>query len=250
MKLFSRKPLRSVGEALPASGFTTRQVTAMVVAVSLAVVLSPVGARAASLLGVVITDPAGTNKAHVDASGNLQVGGTVNAQQSGNWNVGLTGGSTVGIASSANTVKVDSGTPVSVSSADDPGREAFQKGIAADIVDGHLFAHGFFTVPAGKRLVIRYVSGKIVLPPGQRAVDVFVITSVNGSLANHFVVPVFTASSSGTDISEFAQETQLYADPGPFDVEVGADRSDSTGAGTFDIVVSGYLIDCSVAPCN
>jgi len=52
-------------------------VTALVVAILLAVVLVPVGAQAAQVVSAIITDPGGTNKARVDASGNLQIGGEV-----------------------------------------------------------------------------------------------------------------------------------------------------------------------------
>ena len=94
-----RKGPRS-SAALPFDhGFSTKQVTGMVVAMALAVLLYPAGARAAnSLFGAVITDPGGANKAKVDASGNLQVGGTVivgntpNLQVGGTVNVGNTPG--------------------------------------------------------------------------------------------------------------------------------------------------------------
>jgi hypothetical protein len=71
-----RRRTRSRGttDLLSGSGFTPRQVTALVLAVLLAVVLVPVGAQAAQVVSAIITDPAGTNKAHVDASGSLQVG--------------------------------------------------------------------------------------------------------------------------------------------------------------------------------
>jgi hypothetical protein len=107
-------------------GFTRGQLAAMFVALCLAVVLIPVGARAASLLNTVITDPGGVNKAKVDASGSLQVGGTVSvagtpsvtvansptvsAQQNGPWSVGIAGTPTVSVT----------GTP-SVSVAGTPG---------------------------------------------------------------------------------------------------------------------------------
>src|SRR5262249_59483557 len=78
---------------------------AMVMAMGVAVVLSPRGANAASMVSkVLITDPTNNaQQAHVDANGilhvggtvivgntpNLQVGGTVSSQQSGAWNVAL-----------------------------------------------------------------------------------------------------------------------------------------------------------------
>ncbi len=74
-----RRRTRSRGttDLLSGGGFTARQVTALVVAILLAVVLVPVGAQAAQVVSAIITDPGGTNKARVDASGNLQIGGEV-----------------------------------------------------------------------------------------------------------------------------------------------------------------------------
>jgi hypothetical protein len=63
-------------------GFTTRQLIGAVVVLAMALVLLPAGAEAASaLIRTVITDPNGTNNAHVDGDGNLRVTG----------NVGITG---------------------------------------------------------------------------------------------------------------------------------------------------------------
>jgi hypothetical protein len=64
-------------DGLVGSGFSTRQLTALVVTVLLAVVLVPVGAQAAQMVSAIITDPGGTNKANVDAGGHLQIGGEV-----------------------------------------------------------------------------------------------------------------------------------------------------------------------------
>jgi len=84
------------------ASFSTRQVAAIVVAIALAAVLSPVGASAASaLLNVVLTDANGTSTARIGADGRLQVG----AAQSGAWSVGLAGGSKVGLDPAANAVQ-------------------------------------------------------------------------------------------------------------------------------------------------
>ena len=55
------------------TGTTARQPTALAAALVVAVVLIPFGAQAAQTVGAIITDAGGTNQAHVDSSGNLQV---------------------------------------------------------------------------------------------------------------------------------------------------------------------------------
>jgi hypothetical protein len=72
-----RTQTTSTQAGLLGPGLTTRQLTALVVAVVLAVVLVPVGAQAAQVVSAIITDPGGTNKATVDAGGNLHVAGGV-----------------------------------------------------------------------------------------------------------------------------------------------------------------------------
>jgi hypothetical protein len=75
MKLFGKS--RGPGE-LPGSGLTGRQLTAIALAFALAIVLLPVGAAANAFISVFITDPTDTShQARVDASGNLQVAGSV-----------------------------------------------------------------------------------------------------------------------------------------------------------------------------
>jgi hypothetical protein len=97
MRLFGRNRMKDGGgDLLPAHQFSSRQVTIIVLAVVAAAILAPLGARATSInaASVNVVDPVhpATQIAHVDPSGNLQVGGTVNAAQSGTWNVGVSGG--------------------------------------------------------------------------------------------------------------------------------------------------------------
>jgi hypothetical protein len=163
--------------------------------------------------------------AHVDANGNLQVGGTV------------------GIDSVANTVTLDSSTPVEVTSADDPGRMAFQEGTSLTVGPGQFFTTVHIDVPAGRRLVITQVSGVAELPSGQKLLFAGV-----GEATLHVFVPTFTGTSvTGDDIFTFSQDTMMFADS---QVNLRAVRNDNTGSVDADFSVSGYLIDCLVAECN
>jgi len=109
-------------------GLNSKQLTGVFVAICLAFVLAPLGASAAGgLTKVLITDPTNNaQQAHVDASGNLQVGGTVNvgntpnidvantpsvnAQQSGTWNVGITGTPAVSLSGTPTVASGDATT--------------------------------------------------------------------------------------------------------------------------------------------
>ena len=116
MKRRRTRSTRMMSEPITGSGFTTRQVTILVLALLLTIVIIPAGARAAQVVDAIITDPGGTNQATVDPDGNLHVAGEVTvdgnvgisgtpdvnianssvpASQSGAWNVGIEGTPTV-----------------------------------------------------------------------------------------------------------------------------------------------------------
>jgi hypothetical protein len=205
---------------IPTDGFGIKQVTALIVAMALAVILLPVGARAASaLINVVITDPGGTNKAKVDSSGHLQVAGKV---------------------------AVDSSTPVLVTSADDPGREAFRFSDLDFGSEGFLASIGF-TVPSGKRLVIQFVSMFAELPSGQQLTDASI--QVTPGPFSYFLVPTFTGTSGLTDTFAVSQDLTVYANAGDF-VSLSARRNLTADTFTLRGSASGYLINCNTAACN
>jgi hypothetical protein len=179
-----------------------------------------------------VTDPTNPSfQAHVDSSGNLQVGGSV------------------GIKTTANTVTVDSTTPVSVTSLDDPGRTPFQSVAGGGFVGG--VATGGFTVPIGKRLVIQYVSMTINVPSTDAPVDVSIGTKLGCCGLKHRLVPFRLGTDSNGTHYNVAQDLTLYAE-GDLGVtfEVDDAKGISSGAYGFLAFVDGYLIDCTVAPCS
>lgn len=203
-------------------GLSNPQVVALAAAFLIAVVLSPVGAQAAQTVSAIITDPDGTNQATVDADGDLQVGGTVG---------------------------IDSSSPVATTSADDPGRMAFQEGGSLSFVPGQARAQFAIVVPEGKRLVITHVSGDVLLPPGQRPIEISLVVSAGG-LITHSFVPTFTGTTTfltDSDVFAFSQDTTIYANG---QVNIAVDRNGAVGSASGRAAISGYLIDCSVAPCN
>jgi len=129
--MMHRRDRRGRGRLDPSLSTTARvgrrQPAMIVVAFAVALMLWPVGARAASsLLNTVITDPNGANKARVDASGNLQVA----ARQSGLWGVSISGTPSVDVA---NTPSVRSADTTEVIAS---GSTPIQDGAVAGIVSG------------------------------------------------------------------------------------------------------------------
>jgi hypothetical protein len=157
MKPFGTKRDHQV--ELPTSGLTGRQLTTIAVAFALAIVLVPVGAKAAALINTVITDPGGVNKATVGADGNLHVSGNVSvantpsvaASQSGDWSVGLAAGTVVGSM---------------------PGLP-FQKLVAAADLDAIRLLVPITGIPDGKQLLVTHISGDLTcsLDEGQAFAD-------------------------------------------------------------------------------
>ena len=106
-----------------------------------------------------------------------------------------------------------------------------------------------FTVPTGKRLVIRNVSGQAQLPVGQQLLFVGLTTTVDNNQGTHYF-PTSFAGTLGTekDFYQFGQETWIVADGGTT-VYQFALRSSGTNpdnlARITSIEVTGYLIDVS-----
>jgi hypothetical protein len=230
MNRLKRTPEHATDSFLPGSAFSTRQITAMVVAILLAVVLYPLGANAMAFMNVIITDPTNTaNQAHVDDHGDLHVAG----------NVGLTGTPMVGIDPSANVVR----------DADEPARQVFQRTVHPTLVDNASIGSDTFSVPVGRRLAIQFVSAEVLLPAGQSPEELVVETVANGVSAGHVFAPAFTASVGGaSDRFVVSQDASIYADPGTT-VTVELFRNSSSGNDLAAVTVSGYLVNCSVGPC-
>ena len=144
----------------------------------------------------------------------------------------------------------DAAHRVPVTSADDPGRQAFAffKSDSWDSGDSHDVS---FTVPGGKRLVIEAVSITGLLSThGQKMLTAAIQAHVNGQLEDYFMTPTFTGvSTSVRDVYVASQQTTVYADGGT-DVLLFASKDSSTGGGILDVSVQGHLIDCSTGACS
>ncbi len=106
-------------------------------------------------------------------------------------------------------------------------------------------AHGApFAIPAGKRLVIEFVSGTLYLPAGSFPVG----ASLNGTLGADYdellVPPAVTYYGSGDiqSLSTFSQSVHFYTDNPPAIVFSVSGTASSTY-----VTASGYLVDCTGA---
>jgi hypothetical protein len=113
-----------------------------------------------------------------------------------------------------------------------------------------------YTVPAGKRLVIEYVSAEACLLPGVAALF-SISTSVGGQYVTHYLPGTPPANSPGSvqfgcnaSPSSFVTagaQVRIYADAGTT-IQGEAARNPVTGVINADLAISGYLIDVPLTP--
>ena len=175
---------------------------------------------------------------------------SVNSQQSGTWNVGINGtptvsiaaGGTVGLAPQNNTVKIDNSSPVAVRDVDNPARQPFQANFQFFIQDGSFGSSQSLIVPAGKQLVIEYISADSGVPTGQLA-RIGLYTSINGQFSLHYVVTNrLGAVGNGDDEFVAGQPTTIYADQGT-EVQVGFSKNAGQGFANCSVTLSGHFVD-------
>jgi hypothetical protein len=133
-----------------------------------------------------------------------------------------------------------------------PSRQVFQKDVSVEVPAGTLTAATTFAVPAGKRLVLEFVSGSTRVDVSE-LVRVNVLTTAGGDFVSHTVAPSvyrreLAAVAHQDFIVSFSQSLRLYADPDST-VTVTATRSENEEITPtfFALAVSGYLVDCGAA---
>jgi hypothetical protein len=137
-------------------------------------------------------------------------------------------------------IKTDADNPIFVQDVDNPARQPFQQKMNFNLADGFSeVCMPIATVPAGKRLVIEYVSAKVNIPGGQKLRALNVFTNLNGDFAYHFLVPTPTGA-----FNEYVagQQVRLYADPNT-QVNICASRDTGDGIAPVQATISGYLVD-------
>jgi hypothetical protein len=159
--------------------------------------------------------------------------------------------SVINFPTGTNTVNVSSSTnaPLLVRDVDNPARQhVVRLAVQLNILVGETQAGGLmYTVPAGKRLVIEFVSVRTFVDPGQK---VFVDVGVSDGQTTYDInlaptlVGTFPAGNSGLfgDRSAISQQTRLYANAGDT-VHAFVQKNDDAGAGQANLTVTGYLVD-------
>jgi hypothetical protein len=142
------------------------------------------------------------------------------------------------------------GTPLPVRDVDNPARQPFQ----ASIIEPPLGTPNpvFFTVPAGKRLVIEYVSAEaLALDPDCVTPPRFALTTTaGGTPLAHFFYPensgTISFSGNTAKVYGLSRQTRIYADPltqVKLNVRTDALPLCSYNSAGRDLHISGYLVN-------
>ena len=138
-----------------------------------------------------------------------------------------------------NRVRVcpDQNCPAMTLNAND--RNAFQKSVGISLPKGRAGAGADIAVPAGKRLVIEFVTARqfTISPP----TGIKLHTRVNGDDAV-FAFLETRQSEPNVDLWIAAQQMRVYADAPGFRIETGREGPFEEDAFT-EVSVSGYLVD-------
>jgi hypothetical protein len=134
-------------------------------------------------------------------------------------------------------------SPLEIRDLDNPARQPFQATRTCTAVAQVAGCSFNLAVPAGKRLVLEYVSLLARLPAGQ-VVAFDIETTVNDAPVVHrlpFSPPAIDMFNTGSQTS-IGQQVRLYADPGTT-FSINANRAPSAGGATFIFSISGYLVN-------
>lgn len=131
--------------------------------------------------------------------------------------------------------------PLPVHIVDNPARQPFTETLVTPNKPS-------FTVPAGKRLVIEFVSGDGFITSGQKFLNTSLQCTVATSIGVADVLHAFTPTLMGTqntgtglfDIFSISQQTRLYVEPGG---KVSIFMNNTAGVAGLGFTVSGHLVD-------
>jgi hypothetical protein len=102
--------------------------------------------------------------------------------------------------------------------------------------------------PWGKRLVIEYVTLKVIVPAGQK-VTANIQVPLKGTIFGHHLVMTSQGVFGGQEIFTASHLTRLYADKsvmlpeGKYTTHVDIQRSDVSGAAEVWATIQGYFMD-------
>ena len=136
----------------------------------------------------------------------------------------------------------DENCPAATLNAND--RNAFQRRVQFAIPSGDAFGSTTISVPAGKRLVIEFITvEQTFLLLGQRSRGISLHTVVDGHQGTYHLPVIKQVSVEGSFISIWtaAQQMRVYADAPQFRIEAG--QTPQVTNSDADVSVSGYLVD-------
>jgi hypothetical protein len=106
---------------------------------------------------------------------------------------------------------------------------------------GHLDLDLSTLVPAGKQLVVEFVSTSSEMPPGQKPHPVIVILNKVGSaVVQHYLVTQFQLNYSGADIYKSADPVRMHL-PRNLTLRVVLIRDATVGTARCFFGISGYI---------
>lgn len=126
-----------------------------------------------------------------------------------------------------------------VTRADNPARQPFQREVFTSSFNTIL---PVFTVPAGQRLIVDFVSAEAIVPRGQMVNGVFVCVQANANLSRfcHVIGATSHGPSGGLDVFIAAQQMELFVDPGQ---ELVVYTVSDTTSGDASISLTGHLLN-------
>jgi len=139
------------------------------------------------------------------------------------------------------SAQIDTSSPIPVRDVNNPAQTRVQ--IAVSRVFGDHEQNSPYSVPAGKRLVIEYVSGLGSIQGGNAQVNgAKVVTTVDGESHAHIFPMNQPVAGDPAKQCLFGQVTRLYADP---ETQVSIIPNFRGTADQIDVVanMSGYLVD-------
>lgn len=158
-----------------------------------------------------------------------------------------------GTTTIAGTVSLAAGSSVSVANTmasavpivnSNDARQPFQKTAVGTQNGTNASTLTIATVPAGKRLVIEFISVSGQVPPGQH-VEFFHLDTVAGPFgaASHdLLVNAQPDAVIGDALFRASQQVRVYADTGT-QVSVMVRRNSNAGSASYGATISGYLVD-------
>ena len=121
-----------------------------------------------------------------------------------------------------------------------PDKHPFQVSVNFSLDAGMTIQNGIVIVPAGKRLVIEYISSQAFLPGGQKALFSFFCRAQDDGTWHH--LPATASGRFGSqDCFECGHLVRLYADPGT-GVALRTQRDSGVGTGTSTMSLSGHFV--------